>query len=261
MTRYIDSHFHLVHLKEKGYDIQQLLAQLEASQWAGGIDIGSQAFDLVERKKLLKAYPLIRLAAGIGPWGAQGQDSIAPLIAQFTEMVYTHRPDAIGEIGLDWYWKYGTLERQSALFTAQIDLACQLDVPIIIHSREADEPMQQILATSKISVPVIMHCWASGWSLLKTAIEKGYSISFAGPITYKNNVQLRQMLQSVPLKQLLLETDSPYLSPQAQRGKLNTPLNIVYVYEKAAEIHRMEPSELAIVIQENFERLFGKNGQ
>ncbi len=250
----IDSHFHLLALSLKGVDLPHLLEELFESGFHGGIDIGIRRDDLVERTLLLKDYPQIKIAAGIGPWGAQ--DPLEGQLEAFRALCDKGRLDALGEIGLDFYWNYGTPERQISLCKGQIEIANELKIPTIFHTREADEAMGRLLKEVSLPHSGILHCFSSDWTLAKVALDKGLFISFAGPITYKKNDALRAVLAKVPLENLLLETDSPYLAPQKYRGRINTPLYIPEIYQEAAKVKGIPLEELIEAIKRNFSALF-----
>ncbi len=254
MVGLIDSHFHLLALKQKGVDIPHLLEELSESHFYGGIDIGIRRDDLEERTLLLKDYPQIKIAAGIGPWGAQ--EALEGQLEAFKTLSDKGRLDALGEIGLDFHWNYGTPERQISLCKGQIEIANALKIPVIFHTREADEAMERLLKEVSLPHAGILHCFSSDWSLAKIALDKGLYISFAGPITYKRNDALRSVLAKVPLENLLLETDSPYLAPQKYRGRINTPLYISEIYQEAARVKEIPLEELIEAIKRNFKTLF-----
>lgn len=255
MKGLIDSHFHLINMRAKGVQIEPLLKQLFSLGWYGGIDVASSITDTNERVALVKEYPTISIASGIGAWGAQETEEISTLINLFRDSFKVEEVDFIGEIGLDFHWNYGTAERQKELFQTQIELASSLKKPIIVHSRQADSLMIETLKESPPTYGGIMHCYSSGWELLECAVEMGLFISFAGPITYPSNKSLREMVKEVPLEQLLLETDSPYLSPVPLRGKVNTPLTMSYIYKEAASIKNIEEQEFVNQIKTNYQRL------
>ncbi|MDD2296745.1 MAG: TatD family hydrolase [Sphaerochaetaceae bacterium] len=255
----IDSHFHLVALQKKGIDLKDLLDDLFHQGFAGGIDIGIAADDIGKRLRLIKDYPLIKSAAGIGPWGAEGQEPIHLIVQRFYDLMQNYQVDCIGEIGLDFHWNYGTPARQRSLCIAQMELATSYQIPVIIHTRTADAATIDLLQTVALPHSGILHCFSSTWDLAQIVLDKGLYISFAGPITYKSNVQLRQVLAKVPLERLLLETDSPFLSPEPYRGKINTPLRMVEIYNEAARIKNLSVTELAQQIKTNFSTLFCMN--
>lgn len=248
----IDSHFHLLAMQAKGIDLTHILTTMEQLDMQG-IDIGISATDLAQRAILLKDYPFIHLSSGIGPWGVErGQPPLQQQLENLHASLSQHKVCAIGEIGLDNHWGYGTQKSQADLFALQMDLAEQLGLPIIIHSREADKQMIDMLQGRSFSQRGIMHCYQGSHALAKLAIDKGMFISFAGPLTYKSNNEMREIFKAVPAGHLLLETDSPYLSPVPHRGKLNTPLNMVHIYQYAATIRKTSMEELIDQIKANF---------
>lgn len=258
MEQLIDTHFHLLEMKKRGLDPHDMLEDLFAAGFFGGIDIGVAEDDLDERSAILDRFPRMKRAAGIGPWGAQGDEPIEMIVSRFSSYIAGKRVDCIGEIGLDQHWKYGTAERQMELFRRQVQLAEQLHLPIIVHTRDADAYMAQALDEAPLSYGGIMHCFSSGRELAEQALDRGMYISFAGPITYKKNTALRELLAEVPLDKLLLETDSPYLSPEPFRGKVNTPFRMVEIYAMAAQVRQMDVQELAKAVKRNFTRLFAQ---
>ena len=261
MQGLIDSHFHLLEMEKKGIDPKKLLLQLQESGFGGGMDIGVSEDDIAIRAPLVAPNPHIRIAAGIGPWGADVDEAISVKIDRFRYNISSFKVDCIGEIGLDYHWNYGTPTRQKQLFKEQLDLARERGIPVVIHSRNADEEMIAILEKSSFPFGGIMHCFSSGWTLAQTALDRGLYISFAGPITYKTNHDLREMLARVPIERLLLETDSPYLSPIPHRGKTNTPFTMVEIYAEAARIRGISVEDLSTRIRTNFANLFGSPGR
>jgi TatD DNase family protein len=252
----IDSHFHLLEMRKRGLDPETVLRTLAQQGFAGGLDVGISWDDVQERLSLLSLWPNIRIAAGIGPWGAQGEDSIEDAVIRFAAKTASYGVDCIGEIGLDNYWRYGTPARQHELFIRQLQLAKKWKLPIAIHTRDADSVMARILQERDFPQGGILHCFSSSWEVAKAALDKGLHISFAGPITYRKNEGLRHMLAAVPDDRLLLETDSPYLAPEPYRGHVNTPAHMVTIYAEAARIRGVTAAFLAESILSNFNALF-----
>jgi len=253
----IDSHFHLLAMQGKGVDIVGLLSEMQAHSMQG-IDVGIDFDDLAKRSALLSAYPFIHMSAGIGPWGvSSGQKSVTEQLDALTASLTQHKVCAIGEIGLDNHWDYGTKQNQQELFVAQMDMAEERSLPIIIHSREADDEMADLLRGRTFARRGIMHCFQGSKELAKLAVSKGMFISFAGPITYKTNNEMREIAKAIPLDHILLETDSPYLSPVPCRGKTNTPLHMVHIYEAASALLGMGTDDLILQIKSNFSAFLG----
>lgn len=235
-------------MQDKGIDLDTL--EIES-----GMDIGCEPEDLDMRMPLISRFPGIRYSAAAGPWCADRSESPAELVSILREHIVRYSPCCIGEIGLDWYWKYGTPEKQKELFIRQLELAEELSLPVAIHTRDADEDTQAIIREHRVSRGGIMHCFSGSAELAATALECGYYISFAGNMTYKSNERLREILKSVPADRLLLETDSPYLAPIPYSGQKNTPMLIKATYEKAAEIRGMTVEELKELVKHSFETL------
>lgn len=162
----------------------------------------------------------------------------------------------IGEIGLDYYWKTENKQIQKEYFIKQIKLANELDLPIIIHTREAVMDTLNIIKENKVINKGIFHCCPLNRELVKEAIKLGFYISFAGPITFKNSKNAEEIVKMVPNDRILIETDSPYLSPEPLRGKRNNSKNVKYILEKIAEFKQIDPEEMAQITYKNAKTIF-----
>ncbi len=248
---YTDTHFHSLEIEKKEIDIKNLLDQMEKMSFIA-LDIGINENDIESRYNLLKDYKNIYLSTAIGPWGVKDSTEKHDALIDTLEANIKNYPiKAIGEIGLDNYWKYGTKELQEDLFIKQIHLANKYNLPIIIHNREADEQIINIIKKISFKKNGIIHCFSSNLEFAKIALDKDFYISFAGPITYKNNEELREVLKYVPINKLLIETDSPYLSPTPFRGKTNTPLLIPLIYQEIASIKKIAIEDLCLNVKRN----------
>jgi TatD DNase family protein len=161
---------------------------------------------------------------------------------------------AVGESGLDYFRDYAPPEAQQGLFDAQLALATDVGKPVVIHTRAADDDTRDRLL--RHDGPVILHCFSSE-PLLEPALERGWFVSFAGNVTYKNAYDLRAAARRVPADRLLAETDSPYLAPQAVRGRRNEPAYVALTYGVLAEVRGVDPAELAAQIEANANAVFG----
>ena len=166
----------------------------------------------------------------------------------------------IGEAGLDFH--YDTVPRDIAdrVFRTQIAAARQTGLPLVIHSRNADDAMARTLEEEmgKGAFKAVLHCFSSGRKLAETGIALGLYVSFSGILTYKNSQDLREIAADMPLDRLLVETDAPYLSPQSRRGKRNEPSYVTETHKTLADVKGVPESELAIITTDNFFRLFSK---
>jgi len=175
----------------------------------------------------------------------------------FIKLVEKHKPLAIGEIGIDYHWDYGDFRIQEKLFRFQLEIAIEKNLPVIIHSREAYNDTYRVLKSYNFRMPVIMHCFGYGIKEALSFIDSGYYISFAGNVTYPNANSLKEVVKSIPLSKILVETDAPYLSPFPLRGKRNTPFNIKYTYEFLANLLELNLTDFKKIILANFKNAFG----
>lgn len=163
---------------------------------------------------------------------------------------------AIGEIGLDYYWNKENKELQKQVFLNQIQIANNLDLPIVIHTREAVMDTIEILKTNKVNKKGIFHCCPLNIELIKEALKLGYYISFSGNITFKNSKNAYSCVSYVPLEKILIETDSPYMTPEPFRGQRNNPAYVQYVAKKIAEIKNLREEEIAQITYNNAKTIF-----
>lgn len=241
---------------QRGMDVFSVYDRLLASGFSGGIDIGCTHDDLTERSELLKNYPSVLLAGAMGPWEAE--NSIDELLSELEILesnIKEYKAAFIGEIGLDYYWKYGTPEKQHLLFETQMKWASRMGLCVLIHDRDADEDTSEVIRRLGPDKGGVIHCFDGSEKVLKTALDCNYFISFAGNLTYKSNENLRQILRRVPLDRLLFETDSPYLTPVPMRGKPNSPENVIYTYSCAAQVLGLSLESLKEKVLENFRNL------
>ena len=167
---------------------------------------------------------------------------------------------AIGEIGLDYYWNKQNKELQKQVFIKEIELANKLNLPIVIHTRDAVMDTLDILKNIKPTIkPGIFHCCPLNIELVKEALKLGFYISFAGPVTFKNSKNARGIIEMVPLDKMLIETDSPYLAPEPVRGTRNDSRNVKYIAEKIAEFKGISVEEVALKTYGNAEKVFNIN--
>lgn len=252
MNNIIDSHFHSLYMAENTRDLDCAWSSVCA-----GTDIGTVFDDLPKRSELLKDQKHIKLSAAMGPWETQ-DTSIEELDRKFDILcknIETYRPSFIGEAGLDYYCSYGKAEIQQYLFIKHLKLAGELNKSIIIHNREADEDMVSLLKQYSPAKGGIIHCFSGSTEVMKTALDRGFYISYAGNVTYKKNQFLRDTLHYVPYDRLLIETDAPYLTPEPKRGTKNTPQFIIHTYNCIAGVLGKDISNLAEQVFENYKTI------
>lgn len=178
-------------------------------------------------------------------------------IEQIKEMAKEQKVIAIGEIGLDYYWNKENKETQKEIFIKQVELANQLGLPIVIHTRDAVMDTIDILKNKvNCNKKGVFHCCPLNTELIKEGLKLGFYISFAGPITFKNSKNAEEIVKMVPIDRILIETDSPYLSPEPVRGTRNDSRNIKYIAQKIAQIKNMPIENIAEQIQKNAKTIF-----
>lgn len=190
-------------------------------------------------------------------------DFVDGMIAEIEAMAHNPKIVAIGEIGLDYHWKESPKETQWKAFEAQLALAKKLELPVIIHNREASEDVMGILEAWVKDLPPklkerpgVMHSFSAPEVIAERALAAGFCLGFTGPITYKNADQLRHIAAKVPLDRMLVETDGPFLTPVPYRGKRNEPSYIPLIVERLASIKQVSDEALATATTENAFRLF-----
>lgn len=222
----IDTHCHLTDAKI--VDVKRAIEEARAVEVemmfvpADSVESSRRAVILAEQEDL---YVMV----GVHPENVSEVTDIDQMIQELEEVVgKSKRVIGIGEIGLDFYWdkEKKTKDKQIEVFKAQMEMAVQLKLPVVVHMREAEEEMLEVLNKMEKLPKGEFHCFAGGEEFLKYVLEKGFYVGFAGNVTFKSAHELRERLHEVPLDRLLLETDSPYLAPEPMRGTVNMPANV-----------------------------------
>ena len=163
---------------------------------------------------------------------------------------------AVGEIGLDYYWDKSFVELQKEVFIKQIKLANRLNLPIVVHDREAHKDCFDIIKSENNGSEVLFHCFSGSVEFMRECVKQGWYIALGGVVTFKNAVKMKDVAREVPLEKLVLETDSPYLTPVPYRGKENQPAYVKFVAEEIAKIREIPVEEITSITTENSERFF-----
>ena len=171
------------------------------------------------------------------------------------EQIKNNKIVAIGEIGIDYYWTKENKDKQIYIFKKQLELAEKYNLPVIVHARDAVQDVYDNIKKSNVRKGS-MHCYSGSYEMAKEFIKLGFKIGIDGPITFKNNKKQVELVEKLDLKDLLVETDSPYLSPEPNRGKQNTPLNLIYIINKIAEIKNETPEKVIKILNKNTINLY-----
>ena len=267
----IDTH---AHLDDKRFrqDIDAVIERAFQSGVKSIITVGADAASSKAAIEIARRTEGIWATAGVHPSGAGG---VQTDLARLYELAAAPEVVAVGEIGLDYYWDTNPPRVvQQHAFEAQLDLAASAGKPVVIHIRDKGGPQHRedridayadtlailrawLLAHREIRLPGVLHCFSGDLAFADDALELGFYLGIDGPVTYPNAHDLRSVVAGLPLDRLLLETDCPYLTPQARRGKRNEPAYLGYIAEKIAETKGISVEQVARVTTANAERLFG----
>jgi len=251
--RLFDSHCH-VNFSHYSEDRDAMFERMAAQGVEGCAVVAVDLDHVHELRALAEARDNVWFSAGVHP---NHEVEVEPDVDVLCKLADHPRCVAIGETGMDFFREHVPPEIQEARFRTHIRAAVAVNKPVIVHNREADVASMRILSDEGVAeCGGIMHCFSSDWETASQAIDLGMSISFSGNVTFKRNDELRQVAAKVPEDLLMLETDSPYLSPMPYRGKRNEPAYVRYVAECIAEVRGMPLAELARVTTENTRRRF-----
>ena len=211
-------------------------------------------------KEIAKKYDFIYTTAGVSPNDIpQTEEELWKSIEEISSIAVENRNNkivAIGEIGLDYYWNTENKDLQKQAFIKQIELANKLELPIVIHSRDAFIDTIDIIKNHKVNKTGVFHCCQQNQELVKQALELGFFISLAGVITFKNSKNAPEIIDMIPIDRMLIETDSPYLAPEPVRGTRNDSRNVKYTAQKIAELKGLTLEEVAKATYRNAEELY-----
>lgn len=251
-----DSHCHL-NDEKFNEDREEVIKEIVEFGMKGFINAGYSIESSKEALNLAEKHNFIYATAGISPNDVPNkQEDISKCINKIEELLLNEKIVAIGEIGLDYYWNKENKDIQKEIFIKQIELANIYNLPIVIHTREAVLDTIQILKENEVKNKGVFHCCPLNRELVKEALKLGFYISFAGPITFKNSKNADEIINMVPNDKFLIETDSPYLSPEPNRGKRNDPRNVIYNAQKIANVKNISVEDVAKMSYDNVCNLF-----
>lgn len=252
---WIDAHCHLDDEQFAG-ELDAVIARAENAGVDAIITAGTDVASSHAAIALAERFKIVYAVVGIHPQHADtlNDENLAAIraLASHPKVV------GIGEIGLDFYWTNNPPRAvQEKNFIAQLDLAAELGKPVVIHNRNADDALMTIVRQRRGTPRGILHCFAGNLAMAREAIDLGYTLSFAGNVTFKNATALQELVTAIPLENILVETDAPYLSPM--RGKRNEPANVVAIAEKIAELYQIDLVLVAKTMLRNSRTLFRLN--
>ena len=236
-------------------DRTELLLSMEANGVGTIVNVGSTLSSCTKVVELAKEYPNVYVAVGVHP------DEVGDLneetFAFVKEQCQKEKVVAVGEIGLDYYWDNESHEVQKEWFVRQLDLARELDLPVVIHSREAAADTLEIMKEHAQGLRGVIHCFSYSVEMAREYVKMGFHIGVGGVVTFKNGRKLKEVVEEIPLEKVLIETDSPYLAPVPYRGKRNNSSYLSYVAEEIARIKGITVEEVISTTEANAKELFG----
>ena len=249
-----DSH---AHIDDKRFDSDRAETIERAAQngVTGIINIGADMASSARSVELARQYAGVYAAVGIHPHDTKDAidsdyDQLAQWVTEQAKVV------AIGEIGLDYYYDWSPRDVQQAVFIRQLDLARQLKLPIILHDRDAHGDIMAIIKKEGQGLTGVFHCFSGSLEMAREVIKLGFYVSLAGPVTFEKSVKLKEIAAAVPIERLLVETDSPYLTPHPLRGRRNEPAHVRLVAEEVARLRGLPLEALAEATTANVKHLF-----
>ena len=204
--------------------------------------------------KMADKYPFVYASVGVHPHDSKemADDSVIEL-----EKLLSHpKAVAVGEIGLDYHYDFSPRDVQKKRFHEQLELARQVNKPVVIHEREALRDMLDMISGFR-DLTGVVHCFSGSWETAKTILDMGWYLSFTGVITFSNARKALEVIEKMPPDRIMIETDCPYLAPEPMRGRRNSSLYLPYISEKIAKVRGMTPEESAALTMENGIRFFG----
>lgn len=257
----VDSHCHLdaLNYETLHQNIQDVVNKAKAAEVKHLLAVGVTLNRFEKIYPELRNFPEVSLACGVHPLDIEDEVFDAHRLRHWAK---DEKVIALGEMGLDYYYSENNKAEQQRIFAEQIEIANEVNKPIIVHTRHAREDTLGILKEANAeNCGGIIHCFTENWDMAKAVLDLGFYISISGIITFKNAEELRDVVRKVPVDRLLVETDSPYLAPVPYRGKENQPAYTRQVCEYLATLKGKTSEDFARITTENFERLFKINVQ
>lgn len=254
----VDTHAHLDDPRFAG-EQDAVVARALAAGVARIVTVGADLATSRAAVALARRHAGVYAAVGVHPHEAKTLDQAG--LAELRALAGEAKVVAIGEIGLDFHYDHSPREAQAWAFRAQLELARELGLPVVVHDREAHAETMAALREWARSGPGarrgVLHCFSGDEAMAREAIDLGFTISFAGPLTFAKSTQLRRLAATLPLESVVVETDCPYLAPEPLRGRRNEPANVRFVAAKLAEARGLDLPAVARATTRNAERLFG----
>lgn len=240
-------------------DRDTLLESMKEQGIGAIVNVGASLKSTKNTLELIKKYDFVYGAAGVHP--SEVEDLNEETFAWLKNAARQDKILAIGEIGLDYHWDEPARQLQAYWFERQLDLARELQKPVIIHSRDAANDTMEIMVRKQAKdLGGVIHCYSYSAPMALEYVSMGFYIGIGGVVTFKNGKKMKEVVEAVPMERIVLETDSPYLAPEPFRGKRNSSLYLPYVVEKIAEIKHLSMEEVIEITKENAKNMYRLKG-
>lgn len=245
------------HYDDEAFDGDRdvLLSSMQENGIGLVVNVGANLKSTTAGIELARKYPFVYAAAGVHP--SETAELNEENFAWLEKQCLDKKVVAVGEIGLDYYWDEPSQEIQKLWFARQLELAGKVHKPVIIHSRDAAKDTYDIMAAHNAGeIGGVVHCFSYSPEMALEFVKMGFYIGVGGVVTFKNGKKLKEVVEAVPMERILLETDSPYLAPEPNRGRRNSSLNIPYIAQKIAEIKKITYDEVVAVTERNARQMY-----
>lgn len=255
---FIDSHCHLdkLDLVDYNHSLENLLAASAASNVCKMLCVSTSLASFSTMYKQIKPFSQIDSSMGVHPLEVKCPADVASVEQLISLAKDHHKVVAIGESGLDYYYDSDNKEVQKQSFINHLKVGTALDLPVIVHTRQAREDTIDLIDSHGGGAAGVLHCFTESLEMAQQAIELDYMISISGIVTFKNSSELKAVVKALPLERILIETDAPYLAPMPYRGKQNQPKYVVEVAQYIADLKCVSLAELAEITTDNYYSLF-----
>ena len=254
----IDSHCHLDYLERDGQDLDEVIARARNAGVEAMVTISTKISGFPQVLSIAERYDNIYCTVGVHPHEAEAEPDVTA--DQLVDLANHPKVVGIGETGLDYFYEHSPRELQKRSFIAHIEAARRTQLPLIVHTRDADEDTVDILQSEyrRGAFPGVIHCFSSTRELAEKSVEIGFSISLSGIVTFKKAEEIRETVRALPVESLIVETDAPYLAPVPHRGRKNEPSFVAHTADAVADLKGMALADFAAASTANFYKLFGK---
>lgn len=257
----VDSHCHLDYEDFAEEGVEEIVARAQSAGVGHFLTICTEIAKFPQVRAVAEKFPNMHCTVGTHPHHAADAGEINITKEELIALTNDRKVAGIGETGLDYYYNHSPAAEQQKCFATHIEAACETDLPLVIHTRDADDDTIRIMRdVGQRRARGVMHCFSGGQKLADQSLDLGFYISFSGIITFKKAEELRDVVKHVPMERILVETDSPYLAPMPHRGKRNEPSFVVHTAQMVADLKGLSREEVAARTTENFFKLFNRAG-